>query len=339
MIDWPQERHDAAKAACKAFTKRTGQIVYPDYLRDHHFAVAAIQYLPAALARIEEFAPFEAAMDEQDGIISDLKARIEEQAAEIIKLVQSLEQELEIRTGVDLENAALKARISELSLELADQNAQAEQLGETEKVPLSCPDSIPGCAALHYKWVNWKKRAKKAEARILELETRGVPLEKFDKVAEVNVTYEAELSNLLAAFGETKSRLDASLNRNTALEARVAELEADNKNVSFNSAGLMEICEKHMARITELEAMTTVGSPTERYPTVWAYEMSCETIRKREARIAELEADSREVDAWKKLEAELRSCRDEVGFVLVDVIEEQKIMDALTELDEIRRQK
>lgn len=296
MSDWTPERHDAAKAACEAATPgpwewawqhncsapqidETYAVVeagrsnnnsyrHEDYLsinggtcriaqthshrhggKNAKFIALARTELPAALARIEELEPLEAAMDEQDGIISDLKARI------------------------------------------------------------------------------------------LELETRGVPLEKFDKVAEVNVTYEAELSNLLAAFGETKSRLDASLNRNTALEARVAELEADNKNVSFNSAGLMEICEKHMARITELEAMTTVGSPTERYPTVWAYEMSCETIRKREARIAELEADSREVDAWKKLEAELRSCRDEVGFVLVDVIEEQKIMDALTELDEIRRQK
>lgn len=38
------------------------------------------------------------------------------------------------------------------------------------------------------------------------------------------------------------------------LQRRVAELEADNKNVSFNNGELLQICEKHMQRIRELEA-------------------------------------------------------------------------------------
>ncbi len=45
-----------------------------------------------------------------------------------------------------------------------------------------------------------------------------------------------------------------ALDRIEEQDKRVAELEADNKNVRFNSAGLAAICEEHMKRIEILEA-------------------------------------------------------------------------------------
>ena len=50
-----------------------------------------------------------------------------------------------------------------------------------------------------------------------------------------------------------------ALDRIEEQDKRVAELEADNKNVRFNSAGLAAICEEHMKRIKILEAAAAPG--------------------------------------------------------------------------------
>ena len=55
------------------------------------------------------------------------------------------------------------------------------------------------------------------------------------------------------------TELPAALDRIEEQDKRVAELEADNKNVRFNSAGLAAICEEHMKRIKILEAAAAPG--------------------------------------------------------------------------------
>lgn len=176
------------------------------------------------------------------------------------------------------------------------------------------PVSARACPLCEYKDGVFIK-ACRLHARILELETRGVSLEKFDKVAEANVTYEAELNDLRVAFGETKSRLDAALNRNTALEARVAELEA---HLVARETIAATLCQ----RVAELEISLA----------------DAEYMRGIAEAGMGAAADPREVAAWKKLETARRLSRR-----LATMAEYGRMVqledEAVAELDEIRRQK
>lgn len=71
------------------------------------------------------------------------------------------------------------------------------------------------------------------------------------------LTPEREWASLITSFFDKHgyvSTVDSGLQ--TALDAaraRIAELEADNRNVTFNNGELLQICEKHMAQIAEVE--------------------------------------------------------------------------------------